>query len=86
VIPLAGDVTDPADCERFREQLLAMAPLDWAILNAGTCEYMDVSQFDAELVSRVMNTNVVGTARSVEAVLPALRASARRRGGHCWPL
>ena len=75
VIPLAGDVTDPADCERFREQLLAMAPLDWAILNAGTCESMDVSQFDAELVSRVMNTNVVGTARSVEAVLPALRAS-----------
>lgn len=75
VVPLAGDVTDPADCEHFREQLLSMAPLDWAILNAGTCEYMDVRQFDAELVSRVMNTNVVGTARSVEAVLPALRIS-----------
>ena len=75
VIPLAGDVTDPADCEHFQQQLLAMAPLDWAILNAGTCEYMDVRQFDSELVSRVMNTNVVGTARSVEAVLPALRAS-----------
>lgn len=75
VIPLAGDVTDPADCARFQEQLLAMAPLDWAILNAGTCEYMDISRFDSELVSRVMNTNVVGTARSVEAVLPALRAS-----------
>ena len=75
VIPLPGDVTDPEDCARFREQLSAMAPLDWAVLNAGTCEYMDVSRFDAELVSRVVNTNVVGTARSVEAVLPALRAS-----------
>lgn len=75
LIPLPGDVTNPADCDRFRQELSEMAPIDWAILNAGTCEYMDVRAFDSELVSRVMNTNVVGTARSVEAVLPALRAS-----------
>lgn len=75
VVPLAGDVTDPGDCSHFQQTLSAMAPIDWAILNAGTCEYMDVRHFDAEMVSRVMNTNVVGTARSVEAVLPALRAS-----------
>lgn len=81
VTPLPGDVTDPEDCHRFREQLMAMQPIDWAILNAGTCEYMDVSAFDADRVSRVINTNVVGTARAIEAVLPALRASrsGRRR-------
>lgn len=75
VTALPGDVTDPEDCQRFREQLMTMEPIDWAILNAGTCEYMDVSAFDADLVSRVINTNVVGTARAIEAVLPALRAS-----------
>ncbi len=75
VTPLPGDVTDPDDCRRFREQLMDMQPIDWAILNAGTCEYMDVARFEADLVSRVINTNVVGTARAIEAVLPALRAS-----------
>lgn len=83
VIPLPGDVTSDVDCEHFRRELLKMAPVDWALLNAGTCEYMDVSEFEAELVARVMNTNVVGTARAVEAVLPALRAP---RNGRDRPL
>ncbi|TVP58676.1 MAG: SDR family NAD(P)-dependent oxidoreductase [Halomonadaceae bacterium] len=75
IIPLAGDTTNPDDCARMSEALASQGPLDWAILNAGTCEYMDVSQFDPELVARVMNTNVVGTARSVASALPMLRAS-----------
>lgn len=79
VTPLPGDVTDREDCRRFREQLMTMAPIDWAILNAGTCEYMDVSEFDADLVDRVVSTNVVGTARAIEAVLPALRFSRDKR-------
>lgn len=83
VTPLPGDVTDPEDCRRFREQLIEMQPIDWAILSAGTCEYMDVAAFEADLVSRVINTNVVGTARAIEAVLPVLRAS---RGGQHRPL
>lgn len=74
VIPLPGDVTNSDDCRYFSEQLKAMAPIDWAILNAGTCEYMDLPDFDAELVSRVVNTNIVGTARAIEAVLPTLRS------------
>jgi short-subunit dehydrogenase len=49
--------------------------LDIAILNAGTCEYIDISQFDARLVARVMNANVVSFANSVQAVLPLLRNS-----------
>jgi len=73
VIPLAGDTTNPDDISRMQQVLEDQGPLDWAILNAGTCEYMDVANYDPELVARVMNTNVVGSARSVAAVLPALR-------------
>ena len=80
VIPLAGDVTSVPDCQHFSDQLSTLAPVDWAVLNAGTCEYMDVQNFDAELVSRVVNANIVGTARSVEAALPALRASGSGQG------
>lgn len=83
VIPLAGDVTSPEECRYLAAQLASMAPIDWAVLNAGTCEYMDIDAFDAELVSRVVNTNIVGTARSIEAALPALRNSV---GEHERPL
>ena len=75
VTSLPGDVTDPLDINRLQAELDQRTPIHWAILNAGTCEYMDVTHYDAELVSRVINTNVVGAARSVGAVLPALRAS-----------
>lgn len=75
VTPLAGDTTLPEDCQRMSTVLADQGPLDWAILNAGTCEYMDVSQFDPEMMARVMNTNVVGTARSVASALPVLRAA-----------
>ncbi len=75
---LVADTTDRqsmADLRLYWEQ----QPLSLAILNAGTCEYLDVRQFDADLVERVITTNVVGTARSVEAALPGLRL-ARSRG------
>lgn len=50
-------------------------PVDLAILNAGTCEYIDMPHFDAALVTRVMTANVIGFAISVEGVLPLLRRS-----------
>ncbi len=49
--------------------------IDIAILNAGTCEYVDINKFDAELVARVMNTNIISFANTVQAVLPMLRLS-----------
>ncbi|MFE8071696.1 SDR family NAD(P)-dependent oxidoreductase [Marinobacteraceae bacterium S3BR75-40.1] len=79
VIPLVADTTAPEHMARCAESLARIPVIDWAILNAGTCEYLDVQQFSAELIDRVMTTNVVGTARCVEAVLPRLRA-ARNRG------
>jgi short-subunit dehydrogenase len=51
----------------------SMTPLDCAILNAGSCEYIDLPEFDSALVSRVMRTNVESMALSIEGVLPLLR-------------
>ena len=47
--------------------------LDLAMLNAGTCEYVDMPNFDSALVQRVMRANVESLAISIEAVLPLLR-------------
>jgi short-subunit dehydrogenase len=49
--------------------------LDIAILNAGNCEYVDVHNFDAEMIKRVMDANVISLANSIELVLPLLRKS-----------
>lgn len=49
--------------------------VDLAILNAGTCEYIDLPDFDSALVARVMRANVETMAVSIEGVLPLLRRS-----------
>lgn len=78
--PLAADISDREAMRQVGDHW-RHHPLELAILNAGTCEYLDVERFDADLVERVIHTNVVGTARSVEAALPGLRlARAQGRG------
>lgn len=47
--------------------------VDLAILSAGSCEYIDMPDFDSELIARVMRTNVETMAHSIEALLPSLR-------------
>ncbi len=51
--------------------------LDLAILNAGTCEYLDMPRFDSALFARVMRANVESMAISIEGVLPLLLTSGR---------
>lgn len=55
----------------------AFDDLDLLILSAGTCEYIDLPDFDSELVERVMRANVTTMAHSIEAALPALRRGQR---------
>lgn len=74
-----GDTTTPADLERVRAGFDGPKPLQMAILNAGTCEYLDVADFRSSVIEANITTNVIGTSRSVEAVLPSLRA-ARAQG------
>lgn len=51
--------------------------VDLAILNAGTCEYLDMPEFDSALFARVMRANVESMAISIEGVLPLLMKSNR---------
>lgn len=51
--------------------------LDVVVLNAGTCEYLDVRSFDTDLVLRVNETNYLGFVYGVEASLPLLRKGNR---------
>ena len=68
---------DLEDREMARDWFTTMTPIDLAILNAGSCEYVDLPGFDSDLVSRVMRTNVESMAVSIEGVLPLLRQGER---------
>lgn len=69
------DLTDREAVLNFFSTLQA---IDLAVLNAGTCEYVDLPEFDSRLVQRVMRSNVESVAVSIEAVLPLLRKGTSR--------
>jgi NAD(P)-dependent dehydrogenase (short-subunit alcohol dehydrogenase family) len=76
LIPIPLDVTDHgANLDAAAQILRRLGGLDIAVLNAGTCEYVDVRHFDGRIFDRVMRTNFVGMAYGVEAALPLLRRS-----------
>lgn len=74
VLLAPGDLTDAeqvADIAQRIEQ--NWDALDLALLNAGTCEYLEPGRFDAALVERVVRTNLFGASLCVQAALPLLR-------------
>lgn len=71
---LTGKV-DLTDREATFACFASLESVDLAILNAGTCEYIDMPVFDSALIQRVMRANVETVAISIEAVLPLLRKS-----------
>tara|TARA_R110001592_G_scaffold298362_1_gene569109 strand:+ start:109076 stop:109849 length:774 start_codon:yes stop_codon:yes gene_type:complete len=78
VLPV--DMTDAAAVSAVGQAISQQwGALDWAIFNAGTCEYVDVAQFEAAMFQRVMETNVLGTANCIEAALPLLRKGEQPR-------
>ncbi|WMC09367.1 SDR family NAD(P)-dependent oxidoreductase [Oceanimonas pelagia] len=71
-------VFDINDRTAATDALNAVAPVDLAILNAGTCEYVDDAHaFDAALFERVVQANLIGTANCVAAVLPRIKTGGR---------
>lgn len=74
-----GDTTNKESLSNIRTILEQHQPVQMAILNAGTCEYLDIAEYNSEIIEKNIVTNVIGTSRSVEAVLPSLRA-ARSKG------
>ena len=72
---LATGKVDLTDKEATLAWFSTLESVDLAILNAGTCEYVDLPHFDSSLIQRVMRANVESMAISIEAVLPLLRKS-----------
>lgn len=74
VMVLAGDLCDSNQVNQMAQQLHEQwGALDTVILNAGTCEYVDVHHFEAAMVERVMNANLFSASHCIEAALPLLR-------------
>jgi len=73
-----ADTTSREDLASIAGSLEAGGDLDMAVLNAGTCEYLDISEYDSEVIEKNIVTNVVGTARSLDIALPALRRTAKK--------
>lgn len=71
---IAFDVADRAANMSAAEKIKKdFGGLDVVVLNAGTCEYLDVKNFDSDLVRRVMDINYTGFVYGIEAALPLLR-------------
>ncbi|USD35822.1 SDR family NAD(P)-dependent oxidoreductase [Ferrimonas sp. SCSIO 43195] len=69
---------DLTNAEQTQAQLANLPELNLAILNAGTCEYIDdARQFDGALLARVMTANVIGVGYCLQALLPQLASGSR---------
>lgn len=75
---LSADLCDPNDIEKIQHYFEHLS-LDIAIINAGTCEYMDNASLDSTAIRRVFAINFFAAVESINAALPAL---ARAPHGH----
>ncbi len=74
VLLAPGDVTDGTQVTAIGDRINQIwGSLDTAILNAGTCEYIDSSQYDAALFERVIRTNLLASSYCVQEALLLLR-------------
>lgn len=75
---LVADITDAEQMQKAAAEIGAeFGRIDTLIANAGTCEYLDVTEFDIELIRRVHETNFFGLVNTLNAALPLLRNSER---------
>ncbi|WP_417538362.1 SDR family NAD(P)-dependent oxidoreductase [Marinobacter sp.] len=73
IVPAVADTTSKEDLQAIAPNLESFGDLNMAILNAGTCEYLDVADYNSDVITRNVETNVIGTARCIDIALPALR-------------
>jgi NAD(P)-dependent dehydrogenase (short-subunit alcohol dehydrogenase family) len=78
IVPFSVDVTDAAAVSAMIAQISTQYPqLDLVILNAGTCEYVDIPDWPVEAFERTFSLNFHAVAMMVPKLLPLLqRASA----------
>lgn len=78
VLVVPGDLTDAQQVREIGKRIAqAWGALDTVIVNAGTCEYIDVQTFEAALIQRVLSSNLLSAGYCIEAALPLLRAGHR---------
>jgi NAD(P)-dependent dehydrogenase (short-subunit alcohol dehydrogenase family) len=78
VLLVPGDVTDAAQVRAIGDLIAQVwGAVDTAILNAGTCEYIDAKQFDAQMMERVIHTNLIATSYCIQEALTLLRLGKR---------
>ena len=76
VIAYPGDLTNQQSNQQIVSKIVqASGSLDIAILNAGTCEYVDIEKFDSQLFKRQIDTNFMSMVYAIEALLPHLKNS-----------
>jgi NADP-dependent 3-hydroxy acid dehydrogenase YdfG len=76
VLILPCDVTDlSANKNAIAAIIDTWGGLDMVILNAGTCEYIDLPHFDSAIFQHLITSNYMSMVYGIEAALPALRAS-----------
>lgn len=74
VLVVAGDLGDALQVRAIGEHIgQVWGALDTVILNAGTCEYVDVRHFEAAQIERVIRANLLAASYCIEAALPLLR-------------
>ena len=76
------DITDHGSvAEAARRIDAAFAGLDLLLHDAGTCEYLDARHFDLVLIERVLEVNLHGALKVIDAGLPLLRRARDERAG-----
>ncbi len=68
VTTLQFDVSD----EQSSVAALSSVKADIYVLNAGTCEYVDVEHFEPALFSRVFQANFMGVVNCIAGILPSV--------------
>ena len=72
---------DLMDRDKVVDAFAKIDQIDLAICGAGTCEYLDMPNFDSEVFMKVMSVNMGTLSHAIEGVLPKLIASKGRLVG-----
>ena len=75
VLAISGDVTDRSSVEAMASRVAdELGRIDIVAANAGAYPFADLETLDETMWNRVMDLNVGGAVRTVQACLPAMRA------------
>ena len=74
IVPISLDVTDSKAVDTYMQQIAALVPqLDLVLLNAGTCEYVDLPDWPLDAFNRTFALNFHAVAMMVPKLLPLLQ-------------